>query len=117
MLLIVMFSTFSRTTLQLTYYTNRADYAKNCVNKKKPMLHCNGKCQLAKKIAEQEKKEKEESHKGLLAQEEVVTIPQQYIVYSFPIIKRTSNKFPIYTSQLPVIYTGSIFQPPRLNMI
>jgi len=44
----------------LSYYTNTAAYERYCVNKAHPELHCNGKCQMAKKIrAEQERDQKD----------------------------------------------------------
>lgn len=44
----------------LDYYRNRSEYAKNCINKLRPYLHCNGKCQLMKKLQQQQKKEEQE---------------------------------------------------------
>lgn len=41
------------------YYANTAAFAKNCINKAKPKLHCNGKCQMMKKIQEEEKKDQQ----------------------------------------------------------
>ncbi|MEI7734445.1 MAG: hypothetical protein WCI49_03215 [Ferruginibacter sp.] len=59
--LIIAFAaqTFSAAFIQLGYAVNPAAFAKYCVNKAKPKLHCNGKCQLMKKIKEEEKKEQE----------------------------------------------------------
>ena len=38
------------------YEINKEYIAQNlCINKSKPKLHCNGKCQLMKKLAEEEK--------------------------------------------------------------
>lgn len=51
--------TFSAPFLLADYYINTAAYAKNCINKARPKLHCNGKCQVMKKIQEEEKKEQE----------------------------------------------------------
>lgn len=34
------------------YYANQAAFARFCENKAKPILKCNGKCQLAKKLQE-----------------------------------------------------------------
>lgn len=50
----------------LDYYTNTASFAKNCINKARPMLHCNGKCQMMKKLQQEEKKEQQypESRSG-----------------------------------------------------
>lgn len=47
--------TFSTWLWVLDYQLNKEYIAKNlCVNKGKPQLHCNGKCQLFKKLAEEE---------------------------------------------------------------
>ena len=57
-LLMLLFSvqTFSTWLWVLDYQVNQAYIAKNfCINKARPKLHCNGKCQLAKKLAEEEK--------------------------------------------------------------
>jgi len=51
--------TFSGAFIKLGYIINPDAFAKYCVNKARPKLHCNGKCQLAKKIKEEEKKEQE----------------------------------------------------------
>jgi hypothetical protein len=51
--------TFNGGFVMLNYYTNTAAFAKNCVNKTKPKMHCNGKCQMMKKLQEEEKKEQQ----------------------------------------------------------
>jgi len=50
-LLLLAFSaqTFSSPFILLDYYVNTAAYARKCVNKAKPKLQCNGKCQVMKK--------------------------------------------------------------------
>ena len=40
----------------INYYTNTAAFAKNCVNKAKPKLHYNGKCQMMKKCRRAKRK-------------------------------------------------------------
>lgn len=54
-----LFQSFSRDFIVLDYYINTAAYAKNCVNKEKPKLECNGKCQMMKKAKEEQKKEQD----------------------------------------------------------
>jgi hypothetical protein len=58
--------TFNKALIMLDYYTNTASFAKNCINKARPMLHCNGKCQMMKKLQQEEKKEQQypESRSG-----------------------------------------------------
>ncbi len=49
--------TFNQGFIELSYVVNRASFEKNCENKYRPTLHCNGKCQLMKKLKEEEKKD------------------------------------------------------------
>ncbi len=60
-LLLLAFScqVFNRACIVTSYYTNTAAYLKNCENKAKPMLHCNGKCQMLKKLKAEEKKDQQ----------------------------------------------------------
>jgi len=51
--------TFSRTFVIADYYTNTSKYTKNCENKARPEMHCNGKCQMMKKLQQEEKKDQE----------------------------------------------------------
>ncbi|MFY8004320.1 MAG: hypothetical protein ACOVNR_05730, partial [Chitinophagaceae bacterium] len=51
--------TFSKNFVMADYFTNTAKYAKNCENKAKPKMHCNGKCQMMKKLQQEEKKDQE----------------------------------------------------------
>lgn len=65
-LLILAFAlqSFGSVWLCVDYQVNREKYEKDCVNKARPLLKCNGKCQLAKKIQEEEQKKQEEAQKG-----------------------------------------------------
>lgn len=54
---------FGNTLLLVDYKINNDRYKKNCINKYRPYLHCNGKCQLMKKLKAQEEKEKNNSEK------------------------------------------------------
>lgn len=53
LLVIVLMQTFSSFLIEADFFMNQAYIAKNlCVNRDKPMMHCNGKCFLAKKLKE-----------------------------------------------------------------
>ncbi|MFN5333857.1 MAG: hypothetical protein ACK5BV_01560, partial [Bacteroidota bacterium] len=43
------------------YYVNTANYIKNCINKTKPQSTCQGKCQMMKKMREDQQKEEQSS--------------------------------------------------------
>src|SRR6188768_4226745 len=56
LMLLLFTQTFSKWAIVLEYQLNK-DYIaqKLCVNKVKPKLNCNGKCQMMKRLAEEEK--------------------------------------------------------------
>lgn len=59
LLMAFVVQTFSGAFVLVDYFTNTKAYAKNCVNKARPAMHCNGKCQMMKKWrAEQEQEQK-----------------------------------------------------------
>jgi hypothetical protein len=41
------------------YYVHTVKYEKNCGNKARPQLKCHGKCQMMKKLKQEEKKDQE----------------------------------------------------------
>src|ERR1700744_2237542 len=52
-------STFSRAVIVVDFYANQDYIAKNlCENRDKPMLHCCGRCLLKKRLANQDKQDK-----------------------------------------------------------
>ncbi len=53
--------TFGKGFYVADYYVNPGKYAVNCVNKAKPEMQCNGKCQLMMKIAEKEQREQDKN--------------------------------------------------------
>jgi hypothetical protein len=55
LLLLVFFAqAFSRYLLVADYFVNTAAYTENCVNKDRPWMHCNGRCQLCKRLHQQD---------------------------------------------------------------
>jgi hypothetical protein len=59
LLLSFLAQTFSKYVLIADYLSNTAAFAQKCVNKDKPSMHCNGKCQLCKKMEQQENPDKQ----------------------------------------------------------
>lgn len=64
--------TFSRAFIVVDYLTNSESFAKACENKTKPQLHCKGKCQMMKKIQEEEKKDQNNPERRLENKAEIV---------------------------------------------
>lgn len=105
---------FNRTVIVLDYNINTAAFAKNCENKAKPMMHCNGKCQMMKKLKEEEKKEQQSPERKADNKNEVVSSKSFFTTLSFQKLS-LQNEFPSYFN--PSISKGissEFFHPPGL---
>lgn len=73
LLLAFVSQTFAGPFIMLDYFMNKAAYAKNCINKTRPKMQCNGKCQAMKKIQEEEKKEQQNEERKAEAKTSVLS--------------------------------------------
>ena len=48
---------FNKAFIVVDYYSNTEAYAKECINKSRPKMRCNGRCQMMKKLKVEEKKD------------------------------------------------------------
>lgn len=97
------------------YYVNTAKYAKNCVNKARPQLHCNGQCQLMKKLKALEEKEKKNPEQKPENKSEGPLSSKTFygsIVLPEPEIK-PDVKCPVHPNSKTVDRSFDIFHPPR----
>lgn len=113
-LLIVAFAgqTFNGAFIQLGYYINPDAYAKNCINKARPKLHCNGKCQMMKKIREEEKKEQENLEQKWEIKVTVLapkTITYKAVFKEIPAVKPHTVITDFYKKEVTI----SVFHPPQ----
>ncbi|MGC4100411.1 hypothetical protein [Ferruginibacter sp.] len=105
--------TFTGSLIRLDYYANTAAYAKNCINKARPKLHCNGKCQAMKKMQEEEKKEQDNTERKYAGKTNVLS--SKSFFYS------TQNRPFSFIDQSPAIEIAyplcdisySFFHPPQ----
>jgi hypothetical protein len=104
--------TFSRSIALADYLVNLEAYKKACVNKTKPMMHCNGKCQMLKKMKKQEGENSKNSAALKFDQSKSVLSSKSF----FPSINIISidniYTYHAYNNVLSSIYVGSIFHPP-----
>jgi hypothetical protein len=63
LLLSFLTQAFSRYFIVAGYYVDTSAYIENCINKDKPWMHCNGKCQLCKKLHQQDNSDKQNSER------------------------------------------------------
>jgi len=104
--------TFSRSLAMADYLVNLEAYKKACVNKSKPKMHCNGKCQMLKRLKKQEGNNGTSAPVPKFNETELVLSSKSF----FPTINVSSSinlsKYFIYKENFSSNYLGSIFHPP-----
>jgi hypothetical protein len=107
--------TFSMTFVIADYFANTSKYAKNCVNKAKPKLHCNGKCQMMKKLQQEEKKDQESPERKSESKIEIILFAKSFYA-------NTISPFKIRTKSQKILPSSDgkstdrsfdIFHPPQ----
>jgi hypothetical protein len=110
LLMAVALQTFNRGVIVSGYYLKA--YVKNCENKAKPQMHCNGRCQMMKKL------KNEESHD----QQVVAGIKFSDIISSksfFAVVAVAQNPLLQHHSRASVFvaedHTKTLFHPPGMK--
>jgi hypothetical protein len=116
LILLMMVQTFTSWLIVVEYIINKEYIANNlCVNKEKPKLHCQGKCQLMKKMAEEEKQTSSNSQTGGKIKMSDVLFTHNLPV---PALNELLKQVPeFYSNYLAKTSTGSftsIFHPPAI---
>ena len=108
--------TFSNAFVIADYYTNTQAYAKQCQNKDKPQMHCNGKCQMVKKIQQEEKKDQDNSERKGNNKNGVVLSTKSFFasVASIYTLPDTSKKALLLSSGKSIDRSLNIFHPPQI---
>ena len=107
--------TFNQGWYYLGYLVQQKEYMKRCENKARPQLHCNGKCQLMKKILEQEKKEQGQAPELKIAAKTDALSSKSFFPSYINVVKtERSALFIQYTIGFPVDRSRSLFHPPNV---
>jgi hypothetical protein len=112
---LVLLQTFSREVLVVDFTLNRATItARFCVNKARPMLHCDGKCYFAKQLKKQE--ERENKSVGPLKERlEMLPIAFRSLVPAAP-ARWASGPVgygPYRSAWVPTTISQGVFHPPQ----
>ncbi len=107
---------FSRFFIIADYYTHVAEYAKNCENKAIPTMHCNGKCQLMKKLRQDQKDAQENQERLTNGKNEVVFFSRSAAAsLTAPVVDLGPAERSAYRIYGPsLILCVDIFHPPRV---
>jgi len=105
--------TFNRAVIVINYYTNTAAFAKNCENKAKPMLHCNGRCQMLKKLKQEENKDKQNPERRNENRNEVLfcSKPQLNLQHYYIAVVKA---YPRFNDSITKDIAVDFFQPPQV---
>ncbi|MFL5811765.1 MAG: hypothetical protein ACJ749_19740, partial [Flavisolibacter sp.] len=89
-------------------------FAKHCENKARPIMHCNGKCQMMKKIQEEEKKEQQSPERKMENKNEVVSSKSFFASLQFQLLIMSTLFKPLHQPLFPKDPPADIFHPPAL---
>jgi hypothetical protein len=105
--------TFSRFLIVANYQLNKDYIAKYlCENKNKPLLQCKGKCQMMKKLQQEEKKDQENPERKSENKFEIISFQKdQYSLTCF----NTSPAviFPVTKESISSPILSAPFHPPQ----
>ena len=103
---------FNGVIIIINYYANTASYSKDCVNRFRPQLKCEGKCVMMKKMIEAEKKDRQAPQPALEMKNDVYT---SNTITNFSIdfvIADRHNHYTMYSAKSSPGFLQSIFHPP-----
>ncbi|MBS1567576.1 MAG: hypothetical protein JST39_24540 [Bacteroidetes bacterium] len=112
LLVAFMGQTFNKSFLFMSYYANPAAFAEKCINKARPMMHCNGKCQMMKKMQEEERKEKEDLERKAENKAEYFSSKSLAELPEPAYAGDAYSKFPPFIANKPVDKSYDLFHPP-----
>ncbi|HRP57433.1 hypothetical protein [Agriterribacter sp.] len=113
LLLSFMAQVLSSPFIVFDYYVNTAGYAKNCVNKARVELHCNGKCQMAKELKQQEEREQQSPVEGNSYKTPVFLFSKSWLTFApAALLSASLNNFPDFQDVLIKGVSLPVFHPP-----
>lgn len=101
---------FNRAVIVTSYYTNTEAYAKNCENKAKPVLKCHGKCQMMKKLKQEENKDK--SNPGRNSYQDEVLSSRSFYATIAVVADPSLTHNTAHNATIPAVRPVSFFHPP-----
>ncbi len=100
--------------VEIDYYLRTAEYAKNCVNKSRPTMHCNGKCQMAKKMMQEEKKDQQVPERKSVNKNDITLSSNSFFAsINSPVFSIVSSVKRFYVLRNISGRSLDIFHPPQ----
>lgn len=115
LLLSFMAQVLSSPFIVFDYYVNTATYAFHCENKAKPELHCNGKCQMAKELKQQEDRTQQTPAGEPDYKAPVLLFAKSWFTTAPSVIHFTvANTFPVFQDARTIDISIPFFHPPTV---
>ena len=99
--------------VEIDYYLRTASYAANCVNKDKPMMHCNGKCQMVKKMAQEEEHDQQAPERRSVKNDITLFAETSFALIPVPVFTINPAAKRHYISPAITYASLDIFHPPQ----
>lgn len=113
LLLAFAVSTFSRVAIVVDFYANQNYIAQNlCENRDKPMMHCCGRCQLRKRLAQQDAQDKNAPERKVDNKQEVLFHEDLSKLNAEPLYSTVEREYASLSIVSPVDRSLEIFHPP-----
>jgi hypothetical protein len=111
----ILFQTCSQVLIIAQYYANKDYIAKNlCENRDKPMMHCDGKCCLKKKLAKQAKEQAPDPRNQKSEQVTTLFYSNSKIEIAHFIPASVSKGYFNYNDLRTSSFHHSVFHPPTV---
>lgn len=108
--------TFYGNFIIVDYYANTNAYAANCINKNKPQLHCNGKCQMQKKMNEADNKDKQQPTRKNAPGTNTLSSKTSFAFITCTLNTATKQQFFVANEGMPIDMAAPFFHPPCIHV-
>jgi hypothetical protein len=113
LMILLLVQSFSKWLVVIDFIIHRDYISKNlCENRNRPKLQCNGRCQLAKKLAEEEKQNSQNPGSGKIKAIDLLYDEQISFPDLFSGSKKNRNLFSELIKSGGILYSASVFHPP-----
>jgi hypothetical protein len=95
------------------YYINTKAFAATCINKNKPKMHCDGKCQLEKKINTEDSSDKQNPERKNDTVNEVLSSKSFFASVEMPFKPVFIKEYCSINPGIPTDRSSRFFHPPK----
>ncbi|MBS1605791.1 MAG: hypothetical protein JST42_24240 [Bacteroidetes bacterium] len=116
-LMAMMLQCFSKMIVVAEFYANRDYIARNlCINRLNTAVHCEGRCQLDKRILQEEKSSGDKESRQE-SRNEVLSCRSYFPTAEAPFMVVLERGYPVASVSRPVDRSLSIFHPPAWLLV